>query len=140
MATHPWKCSASESEDFESYPVLANAVLEVGDLIGITAAGFATRLIGATHTKFGGIAHENVTGTATSGERRVRCLAQGVIYTKTAVGNYTIANVGDGVYASDHNGGFTNVALDNLQVGKFDGIDANGDYRVRFQATSRRDV
>lgn len=140
MAAHPWRLSASESEDFEGYPVLANAVIEVGDLIGITAAGFATRLVGATHTKFGGIAHENVTGTATSGERRVRCLAEGVIFTKTQVGNYTQADVNAAVYAVDHNGQFTNTAVDNLQIGKFDGIDANGDYRVRFQATSRRDV
>lgn len=140
MAAHPWKYSASNMDDFEGYPVLANAVIEVGDLIGITAAGFATRLAGATHTKFGGIAHENVTGTGTSGERRVRCITRGVIYTKTQVGNYTQANVNDAVYAVDHNGGFTNTALDNLQIGKFDGIDVNLDYRIQFQASTRRDV
>lgn len=140
MAAHPWNYSASEMDDFEGYPVAANAVIEVGDLLGIDASGNALRLLGATHTKFAGIAHENVTGTATAGQRRVRVLTKGVIFNPTAVGSYTQANVNDAVYAADHNGGFTNSAVSTLQIGKYDGQDANGEYRIQFQASTRRDV
>lgn len=139
MAEHPWSFAADVDPEFEAYPVLASAVIEHGDLLSVDASGYARRIASAD-TKFIGIAEQTVTGTSTSGARRVRVRTRGTIFTSTAVTGMTIANVGDTVYSNDPLGAFNATSTNRAVIGKLAGRDPGGLWEIAFETSVKRSV
>lgn len=81
-------------------PVLTNAVIYLGSLVNVTAAGYAKAAANTSGELFMGVAEESVDATGVaSGVKRVKVRRRGIAHMVAA--GLAVGNIGDDLYVTD---------------------------------------